>query len=40
MGKIKSEIPRGHFVFRSAPDAIGERALNSNMSVGERGPIS
>ena len=28
MGKIKSEIPRGHFVFRNAPNAKGERALN------------
>ena len=28
MGKIKSEIPKGHFVFRNAPNAKGERALN------------
>lgn len=28
MGKIKSEIPRGHFVFRNAPNAKEERALN------------
>ena len=28
MGKIKSEIPRGHFVFRNAPNAKGEHALN------------
>ena len=28
MGKIKSEIPRGHYVFRNAPNAKGERALN------------
>ena len=28
MGKIKSEIPKGHFVFRNASNAKGERALN------------
>ena len=28
MRKIKSEIPRGHFVFRNAPNAKGEHALN------------
>ena len=27
MGKIKSEIPKGHFVFRNAPNAKGERAF-------------
>ena len=28
MGKVKSEIPKGRFVFRNAPNAKGERALN------------
>lgn len=28
MGKVKSDIPRGRFVFRNGPNPSGERALN------------